>query len=159
MSSPKEEAGSPLSVRARPITSCRSGRLNCLPERFTDSARGEVRGNSLCHSTARRQASSSTNSPMGTTKPLSSATGTNSSGPAVLVPGAPTSRAPPPPHRAGLTANYRLVMDDELVPFYGTPKIVLKLQAIHRPPVHGLIEHLVVRALGLGPVHGGVCLP
>src|SRR5918997_7144119 len=65
-------------------------------------------------------------------------------------------------HGADLTAlgaYDRLIMDDELLPLYGTSQFVCRLQVVECPLVHSRVEHRVARALVLSPVHRRVCVP
>src|SRR4028118_1221901 len=102
-SRPSILASSPDLLKASSMCPTQPEWRNCLAEKFTITVNGVPRARPCCHPFARRQASSTTHLPMGTIRPISSASATNSEGPRSPRRGcrhrnrAPTPPLPPPP--------------------------------------------------------------
>ena len=83
ISSVSEPAASPDSASASRTSVAMSECWSCLTERLTLIASGGSAGSRVCICRAWRQASRSTQRPIGTIRPVSSASGMNVSGPSM----------------------------------------------------------------------------
>ena len=129
ISSSSALAGSPERARTLSTTSARSVRMNWMPEMFTATFTGVLP--SRCHPRASRHASSSTHSPMGTMRPLSSAMGMKRAGeiwPALRT--VPAQERLGRDHAARGQLDDRLVGERQLTALEGAAEAVLQLEVV-----------------------------
>ena len=145
----------PVRARISATEAARSRWATWRAERLTETSSGRSSGRCSCHSRIWRQAVSWTQRPIGSIRPLSSATGMNSPGSSWPRFGwfQRTSASSAGDLAAG-EGDHRLVVEGQLVALDPLAQLALDLEPAQGPGPHLGVEDLAAgAALFLGPVH------